>query len=280
LDATGDWTNEFRELKDQDNRGPLKETEEQGTGDGRYSPSWIWAAPSAMTLPSEGSAAEQQEVNETARHEWMTCRARADRWTEEEELLQEEMRRVIAYLEWKSRAWSEKVGTRTGSCTPDIQRGADAYARKQANIHHEIAVSFASQWLPYLKTYSLDTKWAAGFPWASEITSRKVNLPKQFSPPATDGATTAPPRTLPVVEPSLPDAEGSGTPPCTLPAAESSPPSTEGLGIGQEQEYPGSDEEGSDDEDEDYSDDEGEGSDDGAETNDDLGFEYDDEYMS
>ena len=73
LDPTGGWTSEYRELRDEDNRGPLKEADEMGAGDGRYAPSWIWAAPSATTLPGEGSAAEQQEVNETARHEWMTC---------------------------------------------------------------------------------------------------------------------------------------------------------------------------------------------------------------
>ena len=59
-----------------------------------------------MALPGEGSIAEQQEINETTRHEWMTCRARADRWKEEEELLQEEMRRVVVYLDWESRSWS------------------------------------------------------------------------------------------------------------------------------------------------------------------------------
>ena len=142
LDPTGAWAKGYHELRDEDNRGPLKEIEEVRTSDGRYAPSWIWVSPLATTLPGEGSTAEQQEVNETVRHEWMTCRARADRWIEEEELLQEEMRRVVVFLEWKSRAWSEKVGVREGSCTPDIQRGVDAYARKQANIYREIATSF------------------------------------------------------------------------------------------------------------------------------------------
>jgi len=136
--------------------------------------------PSSMTLPGEGSITEQQEISETAHHEWMTCRVRADRWVEEVELLQEEMRRVVIYLEWKAGVWSEKVGIRAGSCTPDIRHGVDAYARKQANVHHEIAVSFASQWLPYLHTCGLETGWTAGFPWASEILSHKTKLPKWF----------------------------------------------------------------------------------------------------
>jgi hypothetical protein len=279
LDPTGDWTNEYRELRDEDNRGPLKEAEEMGTGDGRYTPSWIWATSSAAALP-EGSIAEQQEINETARHEWMTCRARADRWMEEEELLQEEMRRVIIYLEWKSRTWSGKVGVRAGSCTLDIQHGVDAYARKQANIHHEIAISFARQWLPYLDAYGYETKWAAEFPWASQILSAKTKLPERFT-------------TIPANAPYTP------------PATDSSPPgTTKELGTAQEHtdthetrsegdgykdergERTNDHDEGSDDKEQDFddedegSDDEGEGSDDGAETSDEFGFEYDDQYMS
>ena len=99
LDPTGTWQKEFQVLRDEDNRGPLKESGEEGVGDGRHAPSWIWTVPSAASLPSKGSATEKREMNETARFEWMTCRARADRWKEEEELLQEEMRRVLVYLE-------------------------------------------------------------------------------------------------------------------------------------------------------------------------------------
>ena len=186
LDPAGNWTNEYRELKDEDNRGPLKDAEEVGTGDGRYTPSWIWTAPSAMTLPGEGTVAEQQEVNETARHEWMTCRARADRWIEEVELLQEEMRRVLVHLEWKSSTWSQKVGIRAASSTPDIQRGVDAYARRQAAIYRDIAISFASQWLPYLKATGCKIPWAADLPWVSEALSRETKLPKWFPTVSTD----------------------------------------------------------------------------------------------
>ena len=177
-----------------------------------------------MVLPGEGSTAKQQEVNETVRYEWMTCRARADRWIEEEELLQEEMRRVIVYLEWKSRTWTEKVGIRMGSCTPDIQHGIDAYARKQANIYYELAVSFASQWLPYFSVSGLGTKWLAEFPWASQILSRKTKLPRWFptaqqdispnaphTPPATASCTSPGAAGGPGTEQRHPDAhEGCG----------------------------------------------------------------------
>ena len=278
LDPTGSWIGEYRELRDEDNRGPLKEAEETGTGDGRYTPSWIWAAPSAMALPGEGSIAEQQEINETARHEWMTCRARADRWKEEEELLQEEMRRVVVYLDWESRSWSEKVGIRAGSCTPDIQNGVDAYARKQADVYRKIAISFASQWLSYFNACGLGTEWTAGLPWVSQALSRKTKLPKWFPTNLQDA-------------PHVPSATNSLSPETTEGVAEKHSDVHETRGGGgshreneqgecsndedsDEEQGPECDDEGYDDEGDD------EGYDDGAETNDKFAFEYDDEYMS
>ena len=99
---------------------------------------------------------------------------------EEEELLQEEMCRVVVYLEWKSCMWSERVGIRADSCTPDIQHSVDAYARKQAHIHRRIAVSFASQWLPYLNTCGYETIWLTDLSCASEVLSHKTKLPRWF----------------------------------------------------------------------------------------------------
>jgi hypothetical protein len=169
LDPTGDWRDEYLELADKDNRGPGKEVEEQGVGDGRYSMSWIWRG-SVGALQHEANLPEQ-EVNETVRHEWMTCRARADRWTEEADLLQEEMRRVVAFLEWKSTWWSNKVGSRLGSTAPDIQHGIDGYARKQANTYHKLAISLTKQWIPHLLSLELDVSWAKTYPWAAEMAS-------------------------------------------------------------------------------------------------------------
>ena len=100
----------------------------------------------------------------------MTCRARADRWREELDLLQEEMRHVIAFLEWKSSSWRQKVGSRSDSVMADVQHGIDAYAHKQANTYHELTVSLANQWLPRLLELKLDTTWVKNFPWADGIT--------------------------------------------------------------------------------------------------------------
>ena len=291
LDPTGDWKNEYRELRDEDNRGPLKEGEEIGTGDGRYTPSWIWTS-SATTLPGEGTVAEQQEINETARHEWMTCRARADRWIEEVELLKEEMRRVLFYLEWKSTSWLQKVGIRTGSCTVDIQRGIDAYARRQAAIYRDLAISFASRWLPYLKASDCETPWAADLPWVSEALSLETKLPKWFptvsadtphSPPTAGssqvGSVEGP---EPMQQPL--NADGAQSEGITHPNGAGN---TSRDGDDEEEEsdeyrgydHPDYNNEGCGEEEEGCNDN-GDGRDDGAETDNELGFEYDDEYMS
>ncbi|KAF9780950.1 hypothetical protein BJ322DRAFT_1011762 [Thelephora terrestris] len=174
LDPMGDWRKEYRELTDKDNRGPGKELDEQGVGDGRYTMSWIWSG----SLGGVFHDPSEQEVNETVCHEWMTCRARADRWKEESELLQEEMRRVVAFLEWKSTWWSGKVGSRLGLVTADVQHGIDSYARRQADTYHELAVSLANQWLPWLRALGLDTVWSKVYSWTAEFIHPVV----QFSP--------------------------------------------------------------------------------------------------
>ena len=180
LDPTGDWCNEYLELTDKDNRGPGKELYEKGVGDGRYMMSWIWGGSSAGEA-QKGTDPAEGEVNETVRHEWMTCRARADRWGEELSLLQEEMRRVIAFLEWKSSLWAGRVGSRLGSVTADVQHGIDGYARKQAGTYHELAVSLADQWLPHLVALGLDIAWAKTYPWAAEIISPLAERPPDSS---------------------------------------------------------------------------------------------------
>lgn len=188
LDPTGSWKDEYKELPDKENRGPGKEQDEEGVGDGRWIGSWIWNAPSA----GGSSDPSEQEVNENVRHEWMTCRARADRWKEESQLLQEEMRRIIAFLEWKSTWWREKVGSRSGSTAVDIQRGIDGYARRQASTHHGLAVSLTSQWLPPLLKLKFDTTWAKEYSWATEIIASAADPRPNSSTAPNDASPSGP----------------------------------------------------------------------------------------
>jgi hypothetical protein len=166
LDPDGDWRETYLELKDSDNRGPGKEKDEKGPGDGSYFRSWIWLqnprAPDAADSEAEEGVSEA-DVYELLRVEWTSSFARLERWVEEVELLQEEMRWVVTFLEWKSRDWLAKVDTRRGTSAPDVQSGLNAYARKQAAVYHDLAVSFAKLWQPTLVSYSLQHSWATEY---------------------------------------------------------------------------------------------------------------------
>jgi hypothetical protein len=173
LDPTGDWQETYLELKDSDNRGPGKDIEERGVGDGSYFRSWIWLpnprapASSDIAAGEEGALDEegvlQEDVNEAIRVEWTTSYARLERWNEEVELLQEEMRRTVMFLEWKSQSWVAKAEAPRGDSTPDIQSGLNAYASKQAAIYHDLAVSFAKLWRPTLVSYHLQHLWVTKY---------------------------------------------------------------------------------------------------------------------
>ena len=241
LDPMGDWRKKYLELTDKDNRGPGKELHEQGVGDGYYAMSWIWGG-------SFGSEAKGEDINETVRHEWMTCRARADRWREELDLLQEEMRRVVAFLEWKSSSWAGRVGSRSHSVTADVQHGIDSYARKQASVYHDLAVSLANQWIPDLVKLELDISWTKSYPWAAEI----VYLATRESPASPDTISGSTPSAKTALSGKI---RGSATEPMNP-------------------NHGGGDNNDDGSEGDDFSD-EGEDSD-GLE----MGFEYDDNYMS
>ena len=171
LDPTGNWRETFLELRDSDNRGPGKESDEEGIGDGSYFRSWIWLPNPQVPDPTGGEeeVASEEDVNEVLRVDWTTSFARLERWAKEVELLQEEMRRVVMFLEWKSKDWLAKKDARAGNLASDIQSGLDAYARKQSAVHHELAVSFVKFWRPTLVSYGLQHLWVTEYMTAHKI---------------------------------------------------------------------------------------------------------------
>ncbi len=74
-----------------------------------------------------------------------------DQWQEEVLLIKEEMRHVLAFLEWKAMWWTEE-GARDLDVRPDITDGIHAYAAKQATINHALACSFKMCWESASKT--------------------------------------------------------------------------------------------------------------------------------
>lgn len=181
LDPAGDWRETFLELKDSDNRGPGKEADEEGVGDGSYFRSWIWLSNPRVSDTLNGEAGEEcaseEDVNEILRVEWTTSFARLERWSEEVELLQEEMRRVVMFLEWRARDWLTKVDARRGNSASDIQSGLGAYARKQAAIYHNLAISFAKLWHPTLASYDLQHSWATKYITEHGVSLANTNIP-------------------------------------------------------------------------------------------------------
>ena len=164
LDPSGDWQDLYRALDDCDNRGPSKEPEELPVSDGQYVPSWIWLSnSSATTADPTRSTVSPDEVNEDMRVEWAQCVARAVRWEEEVDLLQEEMRRVVQFLEWKSTDWLSRADARTGVVTKEVSLGISAYARKQVSIYSKLATRFCQRWRSQLLSLSLPYAWATDF---------------------------------------------------------------------------------------------------------------------
>ena len=230
LDPIGSWRDTYLELKDSDNRGPGKEKAEEGVGDGTYFRSWIWLpnphGPDTADGDTGEEGASEEDVNEVLRVEWTTSFARLERWKEEVELLQEEMRRAVMFLEWKSQGWSAKAKAPRRDTTPDIESGLVAYARKQEAIHHDLAISFTKLWHPALVANNLEHSWAMevlvgnGVPLA-EIDDLAVSTqasraapPSTIAPPSTTTLTTDDPPILEEYDDSEDlddsDMEGSG----------------------------------------------------------------------
>ena len=200
LDPQGDWQNVYLRLTDNDNRGPGKEPEEVLGSEGQFTPSWIWR--------SNATAVSPDEVNEDMRVEWAQCVARADRWGEEVILLQEEMRRVVQFLEWRSRDWLAKANLRTGTATSAVCAGLSAYANKQGSVFGGLAVRFSQRWRSALISLSLPHAWATEF-----LESRKEPLNnsdfKKYK------QTGVPPGTRTQAAPPPPTATSADIPPTT-----------------------------------------------------------------
>jgi len=94
-------------------------------------------------------------------------------WEEEFLILQEEMRRVIAWFEWKATWWEEQAARRT-DCSPEILAGVSAYAYKQADLIRHMARRFAEDWLPILASKDIHPDWATKYPSWKESSKQKV----------------------------------------------------------------------------------------------------------
>ncbi|KAJ7834169.1 hypothetical protein B0H13DRAFT_1653377 [Mycena leptocephala] len=102
--------------------------------------SWIWATRGALD-------AEEQNLHESLRVEWAWAKARKNRWEEEVNILREEMRRVLRYLDWERGVWEERaVLMDERSLLPAATRaGLEVYAFQQADLHRDLRAFFYSE---------------------------------------------------------------------------------------------------------------------------------------
>jgi hypothetical protein len=69
------------------------------------------------------------------------------RWTEEIILLQEEMRRVCAYLSWYKNWWSSRADVgHIRQYDPLLSEGLAAYAKRQAHLRTSLQGHFQGLW--------------------------------------------------------------------------------------------------------------------------------------
>ena len=66
------------------------------------------------------------------------------------QLVVEEMRRVLAFLEWKASWWDRQQDAQL-NVSADILEGTQAYSSKQAHVNRTLAASFRARWSTELK---------------------------------------------------------------------------------------------------------------------------------
>ncbi|TDL13658.1 hypothetical protein BD410DRAFT_735054 [Rickenella mellea] len=145
LVGPGDWEQELQVLADDDIRAisasVAGEVPNPRPSEGRHRVSWLWIAPGTQDGDANG-------LNEALRIEWAKARARVARWSEEVELLREEMRRVLATLRFQAGWWLDKKTEPAVSNLPECAReGAAAYASKQSALFVRLSNHFEGLWV-------------------------------------------------------------------------------------------------------------------------------------
>jgi len=81
------------------------------------------------------------------RVEWCQSRARALRFSEEVDLLTEEMARILRFFEWKARDWQQKGDARVSQAIPEpMSEAYKAYAERQAALYCSLYSHFKNLW--------------------------------------------------------------------------------------------------------------------------------------
>jgi len=112
-----------------------KRSRRDGTGETRRTLSWIWLVERGDgTFEGVGSG----QSDDILQSEWAKSQARSNRAIEEVRLLREEMRRLVEFLNWKARWWTERQTLRSSN-NKALFEGITSYAIKQARVQRELS---------------------------------------------------------------------------------------------------------------------------------------------
>ncbi|KAF9488272.1 hypothetical protein BDN71DRAFT_1539386 [Pleurotus eryngii] len=113
-----------------------KEGEQVIAKEGYHTVSWLWTNCSGKGV--EG-------MNEAVHVEWTKAWARLRRWTEEVELVKEEMRRTLVSLRHEAQCWETRAEVKI-CAAPEVSAGLSAYAHRQALVRYGLADKFEQRW--------------------------------------------------------------------------------------------------------------------------------------
>ncbi|KAF9462998.1 hypothetical protein BDZ94DRAFT_1259836 [Collybia nuda] len=133
------WDVEFPPLLDRD----IKQLSGDDTeSEGHRYVSWIW------TRLGDSSRLDTDEaLQDMLRIEWCKSKARADRWSEEVQLLLEEMQHVLQFFESMAERWERRVHAMVFLVKEQaINEGLTAYAARQASLFRMMRGHFQHMW--------------------------------------------------------------------------------------------------------------------------------------
>ncbi|KAJ7913301.1 hypothetical protein B0H13DRAFT_1873983 [Mycena leptocephala] len=107
-------------------------------GTSRTVMSWIWSASGALDATEDG-------LHKSLSVEWVRAKSRKNRWDEEVNVLREEMRRVMRYLEWETWNWNSRAEITRDDLSPATQAGLKAYTLQQAHLHGSLRTFYFNE---------------------------------------------------------------------------------------------------------------------------------------
>jgi len=127
--STPEYIKELRKLSKASRPSKGRKDKPLRTSEGHRDITWIWKQLGTLDNTDE-------LLQDDLRIEFCKSKARADRWAEEVELLQEEMKRVKLFFEKRAQNWTshaERVGTGILAADPAMAEGLRAFANEQAS---------------------------------------------------------------------------------------------------------------------------------------------------